>query len=134
MDLKATFDSVNKEAFWIELRNISISKIILNLIRDLHNNAIRQIHLDCHVPARVHATSGVKQGCILDPAIFCCAMDLIIIWITTAKSTDLHLDPCTFSELDYADNVNLLTGSPNTLPAKLLQMETKVSKLGLCIS
>lgn len=62
VDLKDAFDSVSNEAFWKELRNVSMSEIVLKLIRVLYNNTIRQIHLGCNVSARVHATSVVKQA------------------------------------------------------------------------
>lgn len=36
-----------------------------------------------------------------------------------------------FSDLGYAGDFGLLTGSPNTLSTTLLEMETEASKLGL---
>ena len=58
-------------------------------------------------------SSGVCQGCILAPALFCRATD----WIMerTAREARVHVDNNLYTDLDYADDIVLMAEQTETL-------------------
>ena len=52
-------------------------------------------------------TSGVRQGCVLAPALFCHAIDWIMERFVSTVGFTLGNDH--FTDLDYADDVALLS-------------------------
>jgi len=75
LDIKAAFDSVNSRALWKALRSRGIPDLLTNLIVALHENTGAAIRVGKNKSARLETTSGVRQGCILAPALFCVAID-----------------------------------------------------------
>ena len=58
-------------------------------------------------------TSSVRQGCVLAPALFCRAMDIIMSHV--ANVTGLNLGDIRLTDLNYADDAVLLTDDPSQL-------------------
>ena len=82
IDIKAAFDSVDREALWKAMKAKGTPPILLHLIRDLHSGTTSSVRVGGDVSAPFATTSGVRQGCILAPALFCCAIDWIMSWCT----------------------------------------------------
>ena len=91
LDIKAAFDSVNSRALWKALRSRGIPDLLTNLIVALHENTGAAIRVGKNKSARLETTSGVRQGCILAPALFCVAIDWIPI--ATQKSAGARMQP-----------------------------------------
>jgi len=77
-------------------------------------------------------TSGVRQGCVLAPALFCHAIDWIMERVVSTIVFSLGNDH--FTDLDYADDVALLAHAVDELHTALDILETTASKLGLHVS
>jgi len=77
-------------------------------------------------------TSGVRQGCILAPALLCCAMDIIMSDV--ANITGLNLGDICLTDLNHVDDAVLLTDDPSQLLPALQFLEEEASKLGLHVS
>jgi len=78
VDLKSAFDSVDRKALWKALRGIGMPQILLNLIEDLHSGTTSRVRLWATVSDSFPTSSGVRQGCILAPALFCRAIHWIM--------------------------------------------------------
>jgi len=70
VDLKAAFDSVDRLALWKALRGIGIPQYLLQLIEDLHNGSTSSVRIGATLSPSFLTTSGVRQGCVLAPALF----------------------------------------------------------------
>jgi len=103
LDIKAAFDSVDRRALWKALRSRDIPDVLTDLIAALHENTGAAIRVVKNKPARLEMTSGVRQGCILAPALFCVAIDWILNHMTVRPSINL-LRSSSFSDLVYADD------------------------------
>jgi len=62
-------------------------------------------------------SSGVRQGCIFAPALFCRAID----WIMkrTAREANVHVDNNLYTDLDYAGDVVLMAEQTETFRSAL---------------
>ena len=67
-------------------------------------------------------TSGVRQGCVLAPALFCHAIDWIMERV--ASRTGFSLGNDHFTDLDYADDVVLLAHKMDDVHSALELFET----------
>ena len=114
IDLKAAFDSVDREALWKALAGIGVPNILLDLIQELHHGTTSRVRLGNRFSARFRTSSGVRQGCVLAPALFCCAMDYIMNWVTSGNAGIQLGDQC-FTDLDYADDAVLFEESCDKL-------------------
>jgi len=76
-----------------------------------------------------HTCSGVRQGCILAPALFCCAID----WLMQQchGKLGIQVGSSTFTDIDYADDAVLFTAGPAEWEEVLLSYETTASTMGL---
>ena len=93
-------------------------QILLNLIEDLHTGTTSRVRLGGTVSGSFPTSSGVRQGCILAPALFCRAID----WIMerTAWKAGIQVGDELYTDLDYADDVVLLAEQTDTLQSALV--------------
>jgi hypothetical protein len=132
IDLKAAFDSVDRKSLWKALRGIGVPEILTSLIGDLHNGTTAKIRIGQRLSAPFPTTSGVRQGCVLAPALFCRAMDVIMEQVSL--TVGVNVGRTHFTDTNYADDVVLFVNNENEYPTALLSMETEASKLGLHVS
>jgi len=78
LDIKAAFDSVDRQALWKALRSRGIPNILLDLIVALREHTGSSVRHGGKLSTRFPTTSGVRQGCVLAPALFCVAIDWIL--------------------------------------------------------
>ena len=76
--------------------------------------------------------TGVKQGCILSPIIFSLAIDWIMRTVTDGKRKGLQWSlTTTLEDLDYADDIGLLSNRHQDIQAKSDSLLTTASSIGL---
>ena len=129
VDLKAAFDSVDRLALWKALHGIGTPSIILNIISDLHTGTLSRVRL---ADGSIATTSDVRQGCILAPTLFCCAIDWIMERV--ASQVGINVGDTRYTDLDYPDDVVLFGNSIQELGSALQHFHTVAGHLGLCVS
>jgi len=130
VDVKSAFDSVDRKALWKALRGTGMPQTLLKLIEDLHTGTTSRVRLDGMTSDGFYISSGVRQGCILAPALFCRAMD----WIMerTARKAGVQAGDKLYTNLDYADDVVLMAEQTETLRSGLVEFhQTAAANLGL---
>ena len=108
IDLKAAFDLVDRATLWKSLEGIGAPAVIMDLIRDLHTHTTSRVRVgDDEFSPVISTTSGVRQGCVLAPDLFC----RTIYWPMSRVKPGGNLGICvgqnTFDDLDYADDGTL---------------------------
>jgi len=96
LDIKAAFDSVDRLGIQKALRSRGVPNVLLYLIVALHHGTGVQVRQGQNLSERLPTTSGVRQGCVLAPALFCVAIDWILRHMkdnTTATSCMLTTRP-----------------------------------------
>jgi len=106
-------------------------QVLLKLIEDLHTGTTSRVRLGGLMSDSFSTSSGVRQGCILAPALFCRAID----WIMerTAREAGVHVGNNLSTDLDYADDV-LMVERRETLRSALAKFHQTAEDLGLHLS
>jgi len=85
---------------------------------DLHIGSGAQVMVGANVSDLFSTTSRVRQGCVLEPALFCHAIDWILDNMTCLKGVALANGK--FTDLDYPDDIVcqpiLTLSKPHALP------------------
>ena len=71
IDFTKTFDTVPREALWVELRKYGCTEKIINLIKSFHDGMQALTSYGNDASRKFDVTNGVKQGCVLAPLLFC---------------------------------------------------------------
>jgi len=75
VDIKAAFDSVDREALWKALQATHVPLFLVSLIKDLHTGTTLCVRVGRSCTASFPTSSGVRQGCVLTPVLFRIAID-----------------------------------------------------------
>jgi len=78
LDIKSAFDSADRRALWKALRSRGVPAILLDLISALHDGTAVRVRVGQEISGHLLTTSGVRQGCVLAPSLFCIAIDWIL--------------------------------------------------------
>jgi len=132
VNLKPAFDSVDKEALWKTIGGTGTPESLLNLIRDLLQGSNSQIRVGSRLSPSFPTGSGVRQGCVLAPALFCRAMNWILE--ETFSHSGLSVPYHHVTDIDFADDIATMDRSQAVLADTLQRMEGTCSALGLHIS
>ena len=129
IDIKSAFDSVDRVALWKALRGSGMPPFLLQLIRDLHTGTTARVRTPQGMSDVFYTTSGVRQGCILAPALFCCAID----WLMRHCSGCFGVDVGNFhlTDINYADDAVLFTDDPTKWDYVFRNFEASAAVMGL---
>ena len=139
IDLKKAFDSIHRESLWKILRHYGVPAKLLRVIAMLYSYFKSQVICDSELTKASDVSTGVKQGCILSQFLFILAMDWImknstdgerrgIKWTMTMTATT------TLEDLDFADDIALLSHRHQDMQEKTDAMATTAGNLGLKVS
>jgi len=129
IDVKAAFDSVDRAALWKALKGAVTPPLLMHLLCDLHTGTTAKVSMPNGFSLPFHTSSGVQQGCILTPTLFCCAIDWLM-WHCRSK-LGIQVGSSTFTDIDYADYAVLFTADPAEWEEVLLSYETAANTMGL---
>jgi hypothetical protein len=154
IDLKKAYDSVHRDSLWRILQNTyHLPDKLLSIIRTLHNDCTAAVRTYGKTSDTFAVTCGVRQGCVLAPALFNFYFDAAIhmaldehrqeergIKLAYLLDADLvgnrrilKLETLV-TDLEYADDMALLADNWADLTTMLDSLATSCKKLGLTIS
>jgi len=102
VDLKAAFDSVDRVALRKALKGRDVPHLVLQLLEDLHSQTGAKVRSGGKLSSRFNTSFGVRQGCVLAPALFCIAKDWILSQV--APQVGITVGEQCFTELANADD------------------------------
>ena len=110
VDIKSAFGSVDGVALWRALRGSRMPPFLLRLMRGLHAGTAARVRAPRGVSDVFCTASGVRRGCMLAPALFCCAVG----WLVRHCSGCFGVDVGNFhlTDINYADDAVLFTDDP----------------------
>jgi len=132
LDIKSAFGSIDCTALWKALRSKGVPDTILHLVTGRHENTSARIRVGQKPSPPISTTSGVRQGCILLPILFCVAIDCIVQHMSF--NPGITVVSSTFTDLVYADDTVLLLPSTTDATTSLKSFSESASHLGLNIA
>ena len=132
VDIKAAFDSVDRKALWLALKGIGVPDVLMRLIQDLHDGSCARVRVGPQKSDSFITRSGVRQGCVLAPSLFCRAMDWILQRMP--PTCGITVGQSSFTDDDYADDVALLGKKDSDLQSSLYHFNRQANSLGLNVS
>ena len=134
VDLKAAFDSVYRPSIWNLLRAIGIPDKIISLITQLYSDTVSYVSVGGNLGEPFVTMSGVRQGCILAPDLFDLCMDWVMERTVHRAMFGVSVGKESFTDLDFADDVGLLSELVDLLQSALVILQEEGSPLGLQIN
>ena len=134
VDFEKAFDSINRERIWEALRKRGVPQKIIRLLRELYREATCKVLHKGELSETINITNGVRQGCVLSPLLFIVALDEIMRE-TTQTARGIQWTPYRrLEDLDFADDVALLSHTHKDMQDKLDALNTAAAKYGLKIN
>ena len=135
IDFEKAFDSVHRPALWNILRHYGVPAKIVNIIKLLYTDFHARVICGNKLTDNLKIETGVKQGCILSPFLFCLAIDWIMKESLSNRKTGLQWTFTeTLDDLDYADDIVLLSQKLPDIQIKTHHVHSNAQKLGLHIN
>ncbi|CAH8631509.1 unnamed protein product [Schistosoma intercalatum] len=104
LDLKAAFDSADREVLWQCVSLKGVAQKCINLVKALYSNTTSLVRGYGELSSDFSTSSGVRQGCPLSPFLFNFIIDLLMetmFSLTEFSGIDL-LPGDPFIDLEYA--------------------------------
>ena len=135
VDFQKAFDSVDRKALWNILRVYGMPAKIIKLISSLYENSECTVLVDNEPTTPFKVNTGVRQGCVLSPLLFCIAIDFILRSNTTLASGIIwNGNGGTLGDLDFADDICLLNSTYEDMQEKTNVLSQQAAKIGLRIN
>ena len=129
LDIKAAFDSADREALWKWLTGIGTPTVILGLVRQLYSDTTARVQVGPTLSTPFGTTTGVRQGCVIAPWLFCGPIDWTMA--RTCQHGGVKIGPYVFTDLVYADDAAIFSDSEERLPRVLDRFQREAATVGL---
>ena len=134
VDFQRAFDSVHRETVWKILRQYGIPIKFLNIIKSFYSDYKVKIIHNGKLSESVPVESGMRQGCILSPTIFLILIDWVMKRATTQPRGITWKVFESLEDLDFADDLCLLSHKAEHLQAKTDALVREGKKVGLVVN
>ena len=123
IDFKKAFDTVEHNAVLQSLYEQGIDPAYIKLIKNINTGSTTQIKI-FDEPINIDIRRGVRQGDVISPNLFTCALESII------RKTDLeggiNINGELLQTLLFADDIVLISKNPQDLEKMLQQLSRKI--------
>lgn len=134
IDFQKAFDTLSHNAIWTSLRCKGVPTKIINLIKAMYDDSYCRILHDGLTSQKIKVHTGVRQGCVLSPLLFNIVLDTIMIAATREPNGITWGFNSRLEDLDYADDICLLTHQQSTMQHKLNQVQEYAERAGLAVN
>lgn len=115
IDLKKAFDSVWREGLLHKLLKNGIHGKTYNIIKSMYSKTENRIKFKNGISPKFVSTTGVKQGDNLSPTLFNIYINDIVSFIENYQGDPIIVGDNKINILLYADDIILISKSPNGL-------------------
>ena len=130
IDLKAAFDSVDRDCLWHILHSIGIPPKIVRVLERLYTDTSSCVRINNTLSDWFTISSGVRQGCVAAPDLFNCIIDYLMENVS-ATVPGIQLGPYHLTDLEYADDAAMFATNQNDISSALAIFDAEACKLGL---
>lgn len=134
VDLKAAFDTVNREKLWKVMEEVGISEGLIERIKELYKETKSNVRTEEGNTEEFWTTKGVRQGCLLSPALFCIYIAGLEKELEKRFIGGVKVGRCRVWSLAYADDMVLLAEGREALEDMIGTMRKFFKKRDLILS
>ena len=118
IDMRKAFDSVSRSLLWYKLRRAGIQGKFLSAIQSLYENVKCTVRVNDRYTPWFDVDCGVKQGCLLSPAMFAIYINDLAERINNLQC-GIRIGDDLLSILLYADDIALIAPDEDSLQKML---------------
>ena len=124
VDFKKAFNRVWYAALWATMRRYNINVNLIRTIECLYNKATSVVYYDSNIGEWFRTTIGVRQGCLLSPALFNILLERIMVDALEDHEGTVSIGGRTIINLRFADDIDGLAGQEQELVNHLEEAST----------
>ena len=134
VDYEKAFDSVDRETLWKVLRHYGVPKKLVNMIKNSYEGMSCRVIHEGQLTKNFEVRTGVRQGCLLSPFLFILVIDWVMKTATKEKRNGIQWTMLTQLDLDFADDLALLSHSHRQMQDKTTELALISERVGLKIN
>lgn len=134
IDFKQAFDSVWQLGLWKVLRNYGIPEKLVVLLEDMYRKSVSAVRVDGELTDWFKVTVGVRQGCNLSPYLFNLLLEAMMQEAMKSVDAGVNVSGQLVNNLRFADDIDLITESPEQLQVLTDKVEESSKRFGLKIN
>lgn len=134
IDFERAFDTLHHPAIWDALRCKGIPEPLIQLIKCLYDNASCRVLHEGLISNKFPVEKGVRQGCVLSPLLFNIVLDVVMGQSMKGDRGISFGLRGSLDDLDYADDICLLSHNFNNMQSKINTLVENASKAGLKVN
>jgi hypothetical protein len=134
IDFQQAFDTLARSAIWQALKEKGAPQQIISIIKAIYEQSTCNVLHKNLISEPIPVLNGVKQGCPLSPLLFNVALDYVMAKVCKESEGIRWGMWDKLMDLDYADEICLLTHSTRTMQKVLERLEKESAKVGLKIN
>ena len=113
------FDSLHRLSLWKILRQYGIPGKFVRLIEELYEGNECCVRVDSTESQWFPIKTGVRQGCILSPLLFCIGIDWLMRTSVDKETNGVKINRNTWlDDLDFADDIALISPTKEDMQQK----------------
>ena len=133
IDYRKAFDSINRVKLWEALEETGVSTKMINIVKAIYKHVIAKVKYGNKISDPIECPLGVKQGCLLSPALFSILINKVAQKITEGGRMGYQFitgGKEIFSLL-FADDIVLISQTPAGLQNQINNLKRISEELGL---
>ena len=133
-DFRKAFVSVCRDALWKILELRGIPPRLVQLISSLYSNTESAVKCGGTITDFFPVSTGVRQGCVLEPSLFSACMDWIMGNVMRRSSCGASFGDVHITDLDFADDAVIFAETIEAITEALETLSEEAEPLGLRVS
>ena len=133
IDFKKAFDSICHDALFLKLQQNGIGGLFYKIVKSMYLNTKLCVRTSSGLTKGFSSNVGVRQGCSLSPLLFNLFLADLQPWLDNNKDS-VQLFSRSLSHLLYADDLVILSESPDGLQSNLNSLEEYCKKWKLSVN
>ena len=137
LDLSKAFDTVKWDTLWEALRRQNISDQLIWILQCLYHDQTGVVRDGAGASRKFDILSGVRQGCVVSPRLFCAALELAMSEWRAANpqgGIDLGDDMLRLLDLRFADDVLIFANTKEEVQNLMDSLVRHLAAAGLMLN
>ena len=134
IDFKKAFDHVWHQGLWQVLRDYNFDENLVQVIEALYADSSSAVLLQNRTGVFFNNTVGVRQGCLLSPALFNIFLERIMQEALEGHEPTVSIGGRPICNLRFADDIDLIAGNHNELQELTQRLEKAAGAFGMEVS